>query len=456
MIARCISAQSRHDMCDLKMTFRVVTLCACLLSPLAFAAEVTRDDIDAWLTTSVVLDPPVGGTIVTIDELPSLQPWIPPGFYEEFEFPKVAVEMQDTADYAMHQSYIDATERFKGQPIIGADGRLENYIAGQPFSTEQIANAEPDIGGYMLAWDQIHRWQYYGYKVDELTMSYIDSTSDRVPLDPKSGLNGGGNLNRSLTQSFHRVYLNKLAMLSDNDYRVDAADSDTRLFKDFMEFLEPFNVKGTKFVVERMLDQHADDQVNSYFPTERRVRRISAQERADRFMGATGTLDDFEGFSGRVLDYKWTYLGQKEILSVADTKHGLQQTFGPQSRLADDRWQVRNCDVVEVRSVWDGHPYHSRILFIDAQTFSVTLALIFNHDNVLWKTFQVTYRGPRPVEGVEAAFETSIQSWRAQLYIDRLDNTSTVVRAITDTVHPTMGTAAIKRIFSVSSLTSGN
>lgn len=440
----------------LKLMFGVVAMVANLHANVTVAAEVTRDDISAWLTESVLVDPPVGGTIVRFDELNSLKPWIAPGFYEEFEFPEVTVEIQDTADYAMHQSYIDATEHFKGQPSVGADGRLENYMAGQPFSTEQIASAEPDVGGYMLAWNQIHRWQYYGYKIDELTMSYIDSTSSRVPLDPEAGLNGGGNLNRSLTQSFHRVYLNKLAMLADDNYRVEAADSDTRLFKDFMEFLEPFNVKGTKFVVERMLDQHADDQVNSYFPTERRVRRISAQERADRFMGATGTLDDFEGFSGRVLDYKWTYLGQKEVLNVADTKHELQQTFGPQSRLADDRWQVRNCHVVEVRSVWDGHPYRSRLLFIDAQTFSVVLALIFNHDNVLWKTFQPTYRGPRPVEGVEASFETSIQSWRAQLYIDRLENTSTVVRSLTATVHPTMSTAAIKRIFSVSSLTSGN
>ena len=442
-------------MSDRKMSFRVVTICVCLLSPLAFAAEVTRNDIDAWLATSVVVDPPMGGTVVTIDELPSLQPWIPPGFYEEFAFPEVAVEIQDTAHYAMHQSYIDATERFKGQASIGTDGSLENYAAGQPFSAEQIADAEPDIGGYMLAWDQFHRWQYYGYKVDELTMAYVDPTSSQVPLDPKSGLNGGGSLNRSLTQSFHRVYLNKLAMLPDNDYRVDATDSDTRLFKDFMEFLDPFNVKGTKFVVERMLDQHADDQVNSYLPTERRVRRLSAQERSDRFMGATGTLDDFEGFSGRVLDYKWTYLGQKMLLGVADTKHDVQHTFGPQSHLADDRWQVRNCHVVEVRSVWAGHPFRSRVLFIDAQTFSVMLALIFNHDNVLWKTYQVTWRGPRPVEGGAAAFETSVQSWRSQLYVDRLEGTSTVVRAITDTVHPTMTTAEIKKVFSVSSLTSG-
>jgi hypothetical protein len=440
----------------LKWRLGVTVVLAILCADSTVAADISRDDIGAWLGEAVVVDPPVGGTIVQFDQLHTLKPWIAPGFYEEFEFPEVTVELQDTADYLMHQSYIDATESFRGQPTIGADGRLENYLAGQPFSADQIASAEPDVGGYMLAWDQIHRWQYYGYNIEELTMSYLDSSSNRVPLDPKTGLNGGGNLERSLTQSFHRVYLNKLAMLSEQDYRIEAADSTTRLFKDFIEFLDPFNVKGTKFVIERMLDPHADDQVNSYFPTERRVRRISAQERADSFMGSNATLDDFEGFSGRVLDYKWTYLGQKTILNVADTKHELQPTFGPQSRLTDDRWQVRDCHVVELKSVWDGHPYRSRVLFIDAQTFSVTLSLIFNHDNILWKTIQPALRGPRQAGGGNQALETSVQSWRSQVYIDRLADTATVVRSLTDTVHPTMEVAAIKRIFSVSSLTSGN
>ncbi|MFP6681729.1 MAG: DUF1329 domain-containing protein, partial [Gammaproteobacteria bacterium] len=264
----------------------------------AGADDVTRADIGAWLAETVVVDPPTGGTIVNFDEIDSLKPWIPPGFFDEFQFPEVTVEIQETANYLMHQSYIDTTERFKEQASIGVDGSLENYMAGQPFSEEQIAAADPSTGGYMLAWDQIHRWQYYGYKIEELTMSYISASTTGVLLDPESGLAGGGNLDRSLTQSFHRVYLNKLAMLPEDSYQVEVPDSDTRLFKDFMEFLDPFNVKGTKFVVERMLDPHADDQVNSYFPTERRVRRISAQERADSFMGATGTLDDFEGFSG--------------------------------------------------------------------------------------------------------------------------------------------------------------
>ena len=36
-----------------------------------------------------------------------------------------------------------------------------------------------------------------------------------------------------------------------------------------------------------------------------------AKERADSFMGTDLTLDDSQGFSGRILDYTWNYLGRK-------------------------------------------------------------------------------------------------------------------------------------------------
>jgi hypothetical protein len=128
---------------------------------------------------------------------------------------------------------------------------------------------------------------------------------------------------------------------------------------------------------------------------------------------------------------------------------------GPLSRFPDDRWQVRDCYVVEVKSTWDGHPYKSRILFLDAQTYGVALSLVFNHDDVLWKTFLTSYSAPRMTGDGKLALETSVQSWRGQVNIDHVQGTTTIVRALTPTEHPTMTNAAIKRIFSVSSLTSG-
>ena len=77
--------------------------------------------------------------------------------------------------------------------------------------------------------------------------------------------------------------------------------------------LSPFDVAGLKLVVERPLDQSEGDQVNSYLPTERRVRRLSAKERADSWLGTNWTLDDFEGYSGLVMDNRWRLLGEKVI-----------------------------------------------------------------------------------------------------------------------------------------------
>ena len=283
-------------------------------------------------------------------------------------------------------------------------------------------------------------------------MAYIGSESGPAPLSSEEGLIGGGKLDRLLNQSYHRVYLNNLAMLPDQNYKVDIKDSKTRFFKDYIEFFSPFNVKGTKFVVERMNDPTADDQVNTYLPTERRVRRFSAKERADSFMGSEATLDDFEGFSGRVLDYNWKLLGEKKILSVADTTQPKLTVYGPHSRVPDDEWQLRNCFVVEVTSDWEGHPYKSRILFIDKETFSVHFSLIFGQDNTLWKTMQTVHRAPSKNE---ADIELSVPSWRGQINIDRYANTATIVRGRSETVHPSMQPRTIKRIFNVSSLTEG-
>ena len=414
-------------------------------------SNVDRAQIDNWITDNPVLDPPSAGSVLTSQHLDQIEPWLPPGFIDELQFPEFSMKIQANKPQPAHKSYLSATMAFKGQASLGEDGRLNGYTAGLPFSQEQIANSDETTAGYMVAWNNIHRWQYFGYQVDELTMAYVGAESGPAPLATEEGLIGGGQLDRLLSQSYHRVYLNHLAMLPNQQYKVKLQDSNTRFFKDYIEFLAPFNVKGTKFVVERMLDPVADDQVNTYLPTERRIRRFSAKERSDSFMGSEATLDDFDGFSGRVLDYKWRYLGRKKILSIANSVQPLLTVYGPHSRVPKDEWQIRDCHAVEVTSTWDGHPYKSRVLLIDKETYGVSMSLIFRRDNTLWKTMQTIHRGPRDV----SKLELSVPSWRGQINIDRYSNTTTVVRTKTDTLNPTMTTREIKRIFNVSSLTEG-
>ena len=307
----------------------------------------------------------------------------------------------------------------------------------------------------MLGWNRMFRWQYYGWSQPELTMNYIKAETPGAKGRLNEGLKGGGDVQRYLVQNYQRVYLNHLAWMEGNGYRAEADDVETRLHKDYVEFLEPTDVKGTKFVVERMLDALEEDQVNSYLPTQRRVRRLSAQERADTYMGSDMTLDDFESFSGRVLDYDWKLLGEHDVLAVFDSRTPLSVYFGPQSRVPLDRWQVRHCWVVEARPKWEGHPYSAKILFIDKQSYNISAGIAFNRKDEAWRLFGVIYHVPQQKSGEKESLETSVPLWVGTIATDALANTSTVSVSNQPTTTPTMNRRAIKRRFDHSSLGEG-
>ncbi|MSQ68342.1 MAG: DUF1329 domain-containing protein [Gammaproteobacteria bacterium] len=426
---------------------------AALMSP---AAATTFEDVLAWIAAPSPAVLPDAGRTLGAQDAALIASLLPPGYAQEYQYPDVKMEIQATGPIPPHESYLAATQQFAGTASIAADGTLQNFTAGRPFSAEQVAAATPAQAGLMLAWNRIYRWQYFGWRNDELTMNYIKPVVAGGRGTLHEGMLGGGHIERFVVQNYQRVYLNHLAWLGSNSYRADADDATSRLYKDYVEFLEPFDVKGTKFVVERPLDATEEDQVNSYLPSQRRVRRLSAQERADAYMGTDMTMDDFEGFSGRVLDFDWKLLGEKDVMGVVDSVAPLPTFTGPQSRVPLDRWQVRRCYVVEGRPKWSGHPYSRKIFFFDKETMGSSVALAFNRQDELWRMFGVIYYRPTPDNATPAtAMETSVPRWSATFAIDSLANTSTVSRADKPTTNPSMNKQQIKRRFDVSSLTEG-
>jgi len=430
--------------------------CALLLAILAQGSNATtREDLLNWVAQPSPEVLPDAGRVLRAEDGAVISSLQPPGYAEEFLFPDVDMEIQATANIEAHVSFTEATREFAGQATIDGDGALQNYTAGRPFSDEQLKAATPEQAGLMLAWNRIHRWQYYGWRNDELTMNYIRPAAPGTQGKLNEGLEGGGHVERFLVQNYQRVYLNHLSWMKDRGYKADAEDVESRLYKDYVEFLEPFDVKGTKFVVERPMAALEEDQVNSYLPSQRRVRRLSAQERADVYMGSDMTIDDFEAFSGRVLDFDWKLLGEKDVLSVTDTRKPLPTYFGPQSRVPHDRWQVRRCWVVEATPKWKGHPYASKIIFFDKQTMNSPVALAFNREGKVWRIFGVLYHLQAPGSTPQEQLEHSVPLWNGTLAIDVLSNTSTVSVPNKVTTMPTMSKQQIKRRFDVSSLTEG-
>lgn len=414
------------------------------------AVAELRDWIAQDQVVSIDLTP---GQIVRINEIDDLGEVVPPVLLEQFRFPEVEIEIQATEDHGAHPVFLEATAAHAAKTSLASDGSLQDYIAGQPFVHSRILEASTDQAGLMVAWNNIHRWDSFGYSTQGAT-TYLLRPSGLVtnPELPKY-FTGGGEIHRSMSLFYHRVFMSHIPMLADQGYRLNISGGGQVLYKDYIEFTAPFDVAGTRMVIERSLDAHESDQVISYLPTERRVRRLSSRERADSWLGSEMTLDDFEGFSGRVLDYKWNLLGEKSILAVADVKHDVVKFFGPMSNLPYDRWQLRDCYVLEATPIWNGHPYSFRILFVDKQNFHVRLSLIANREGHLWKIIFSIYDWTDPAESQPELHET-VSKWKGSIAIDTINQKSTVAHAL-KTSHPILPLAKVRRMFSSSNLTGG-
>jgi hypothetical protein len=173
-------------------------------------------------------------------------------------------------------------------------------------------------------------------------------------------------------------------------------------------------------------------------------------------MGSNYTLDDFEGFSGRVMDYEWTYLGQKQALQVANSKEKELRFGGAQSNVAIDHWQVRPSFVVELKPRWPGNPMSAKILLLDQQTYTPIMAVIFDREGKLWRYVLTHYQIQTPDNSTpQRALETSVPGWRGSVGINFLLNTTTIARATSPTEFPTMTDKAIEHRFALSGLNEG-
>ncbi len=395
----------------------------------------------------------VPGETVTSGEIERLEPFVPPGFLDEMKFSGFEAVIQKTFTFDAHPDYIKATLQYGPQAVLREDRSLANHVAGQPFSRERIISALPEDAAYMVAWNRVFRWQYLGYSSDRIHFVYL-LPGKRGGRDEEldESLLGGGIVERHLIEQYQRVFISRVATLGETDFALKVSGSGRLHYKDYLTFTQPFEMRGSTFVIERPLDAFEEDQVNSYLPTERRVRRLSPKERADSFVGSEFTLDDFEGFSGRVLDYEWKYHGEKKVLHVADTLDP-PKFFGPGSWIPNDRWQLRNCYVVEQVPKWKEHPYGRKLVFFDQENFNIPLALVFDRSNRLMKVFATLYKWPTIEAKPNPTPSETVAHWRGQVAINVQKNNASIVWGISEM--PDVTPSDVRRLFSVSNLTGG-
>ena len=118
------------------------------------------------------------------------------------------------------------------------------------------------------------------------------------------------------------------------------------------------------------------------------MRRISVELKSDSVLGTDLTLEDFFGFSGRVLEWRWKFLGWKAVLAVMNSKYDNAHYFGPNGIVPNDVWTLRRFAVVERTPIRAGHPYSSAIQLLDAQNWDCSYLIAFDHTQHVWKIIQ--------------------------------------------------------------------
>ncbi|MBI2962934.1 MAG: DUF1329 domain-containing protein [Deltaproteobacteria bacterium] len=383
-----------------------------LLASAALAQDVkgyTRATFDEWVKKYQDAEPAFkAGDIITQKDLDKLRPFIPPGYIEQLDFPEFRAEIGATGDYSQHPDFMQCTEQYQSQVALEPNGALKNYVCGQPFDPAKLKVEEAEASGLKAAWNYNFRWQNYGlaitdvgwiwdrfdggtHKAPVLTKppSHLMIVDADIPADTTEHYQGGGTFQRMLQGPYRKTYFSHLAKLREQGAVLPGSGSADFESKEYTGFHDPFDIRGTAFIIYRYNDPLRADDAWAYVPSLRRVRRISVETKSDSLLGTDHTLEDFYSFSGRVLDWNWRFLGWKKIVHVMNSKYLDSHYGGPNGIVPhNDRWELRNYAIVERTPRNPRHPYSAVVMLWDTQTFEPSYSMAWDKKGKLWKFWQ--------------------------------------------------------------------
>jgi hypothetical protein len=314
-----------------------------------------------------------------------------------------------------------ATEQYSPQVQLMPDGSLHGYVAGQPFPL--VDPNDPQIATKVM-WNYSFRPLYS----DDIDMRYpeVATFDKRARGWPLSYYTVG-----------HLAFYNNIGRIEVPPVPMDpdAVRSGLRYRFGFFPFLEPTALRGYGMTRERYIDPNKEDNVWVYSPGTRKLRRESAGLLADSTgalpgfggggggtgMGGGGlggssgasayanTLDpdSYFGFSAKVEDFNYRFLGEKEMLASVHAVHSPapQCPYDGGRTICPEDWELRHLYVIEANVKRGlGTTIPKRILYIDSEGWFVTASDQYDREGKLWKTIATfnTYRD-RPVPDARVA-----------------------------------------------------
>lgn len=293
------------------------------------------------------------------------------------------VRVGATTSVLPHKLVVEASRKNLNKTRLGSNpGDIDGYATGRPF-VEEPSPKDPRAGE-KLAWNN-----KFGTGVAEAGTIYPFYWRYR---DMKSG-----QVERQLKFSFNLLkYRHRLT-----DPAPDLPNNPSNiLYATYAKVLEPADLKNTQLLIQRYDDDHKIDDAYMSLGVQRRVRRLATGQTTDAFLGSDVMIEDFEGYNGNVSEMKWTYKGTRNVLLPFFAHNDLKLATdlpeeadgyrfvnftGTGGCFPDVPWQLRKAYVVEAEPVRANHPISKRTFYMDAQTMTIMLGLIYDRRGELWK-----------------------------------------------------------------------
>jgi hypothetical protein len=330
------------------------------------------------------------GDVISFDQIDKLRPFLPEQFWDNrdfFFYEGMQLEIGPSDyDYEPTKQFMEMTQKFAGQSRIGPDDSLENWKTGFPFLRDSIDCKGDPKAGTKIMWNfrapggDGHAHFFYSYwdRGEQLPL-YYEGTGQSVQLAHRFEARHEPN-----SFDIFRGEKRKGA----NGVQVDA----------------PFDARGIMLLSYRYKSsdkpraEARNDDTWVYVPTLRRVRRISTAQRTDAISGTDFTMDDLRSFNGIVPQYEWTCLGEARMIAPMNTTqkgypYEKDHNFGPYGlSFANDKWELRDAWVVQMKPKNADHPYHHKDIYLDKQSLAPLYSFAYDQKGELWKIITHNHR----------------------------------------------------------------
>lgn len=351
----------------------------CLL--VAASTPGSAGEFDFDVAAAQALSPPPG-TVIDSTNQAQFAEILDPEFAELIAAGWVTITVGEPLSFEPHPNYVAATANNAGNTTLGsAPGPLDGYAGGRPFPGD--LSVDDPRAGEKLVWNMRYAYAGDGGRIPEMYWQYRDMRGQKIERELE--------FEAASMRFMYRHVVEPIPEIEKNPYDVYNALTLTAL--------APGDVANTNLLIFYNSDDTAEEQGWMYVPLLRRVRRVATTMRTDSFLGSDIMIEDFLGYTGRIMDMDWSYGGERWILlpmyrhdRIAHAERSARRydyrfvDFGGHSGCFPEvTWQARRVHVLEGVPKRGDHPLSRRFFYIDAQTMFPVFGKVYDRAGVLWK-----------------------------------------------------------------------